>query len=223
MVRPHPLRFVTARDQKFLRDEIRRIPALCYLDPLANKADTAPKAGTEPVDNDTADQDHSWWRHESSIYGRNRLAVSWLTARAQYLYRYFWCHCTDQEKICLYFLASKGTFNPKNQATLEALAARGLVRMARGRVAVVNQSFAHFVRHAESEPAIAALIKATEHGSWHLYKYPLTVLVGLVIIAVCIVGAQSLSYAISSIVAVVAMVAGVANNFSLIRNVIRAN
>lgn len=88
---------------------------------------------------------------------------------------------------------------------------------------MVNQSFAHFVRHAESEPAIAALIKATEHGSWHLYKYPLTVLVGLVIIAVCIVGAQSLSYAISSIVAVVAMVAGVANNFSLIRNVIRAN
>ena len=223
MVRPNPLRFVTTRDQKFLHDEIKRIPALCYLDPLPNKANTETKTGTEPGDNDTADTAHSWWRHESSIYGRNRLAVSWLTARAQYLYRYYWCHCTDQEKICLYFLASKGTFNPKNQATLEALAARGLVRMARGRVAVVNQSFAHFVRHAESEPAMAALIKATEHGSWHLYKYPLTVLVGLVIIAVCIVGAQSLSYAVSSIVAVVAMVAGVANNFSLIRNVVRAS
>lgn len=215
LIAPHPARSFTPRDKELLHEEIRRIPALCYLDPLPSD--------TKSGDDYSQDKSHSLWRHESSIYGRNRLAVSWLTARAQYLYRYFWCHCTDQEKICLYFLASKGTFNPKNQATLEALAARGLVRMARGRVAVVNQSFAHFVRHAESEPAMAALIKATEHGSWHLYKYPLTVLVGLVIIAVCIVGAQSLSYAISSIVAVVAMVAGVANNFSLIRNVVRAS
>lgn len=217
---PHPARVMTARDKKILHDEIVRIPTLLYLD---SQQVEKKEANLAVAHSGMPDNTHSWLRHDSSIYGRNRLAVSWLTARAQYLYRYFWFHCSDQEKICLYFLATKGIFNPKNQATLEALAARGLVRMAHGRVAVVNQSFAHFVRHAESEPAMAALIKATERGSWHLYKYPLTVLVGLSIVAICIVGAQSLSYAVSSIVALVAMVAGVANNFSLIRNVVRAS
>ena len=91
-------------------------------------------------------------------------AINAILLTAGAMYRSKWEACSNAEKLALYHLALHKRINPSNTEMLEQLALEGLIIVHRGRIRIVNNSFAYFVRHAEDAETLKELVEIGEAG-----------------------------------------------------------
>jgi hypothetical protein len=138
-----------------------------------------------------------------------------LTAGA--MYRSKWEACSNAEKLALYHLALHKRINPSNSEMLEQLALEGLIVVHQGRIRIVNNSFAYFVRHAEDAETLKELVESGEAGAWRDYRLPITLLVLIAIGAVSMLSGNSLYVIAASVLGLLGTLGTLTNSARLIR------
>jgi len=135
------------------------------------------------------------------------------------LYRFKWELCNAAEKLALFHLANGHHINPRNQSMISHLAIKGLIKVSdqQNGVRLVNQSFAYFIRHAESHEMIVELTKNSELGLWQHYKLPFTVLIVMAIFALAFFSGQSFLVVLGAITGVFSSLVGLSNNLGMLR------
>lgn len=143
--------------------------------------------------------------------------INYILLVAGPLYRYKWELCSNAEKLALYNLAKGQYINPKNSEMIEHLALAGLIKVERRHITIINHSFAHFVRHAESPQAISRLISDGEAGTWKNYRLPLGLLLLLIIGGVAMTSGQSLYIIAASLAGVIGTIASLTSSANMLR------
>ncbi len=90
--------------------------------------------------------------------------------------RDLWIACSTEEKILLHSIARDGFVNGRAQETLRRLMRRGLVR-ATPSFHLTNNSFTHFVLHAELPEVLAQWVRQAGVGPWAKIRMPLALIV----------------------------------------------
>ena len=158
----------------------------------------------------------------SKLYSTRYWAtINYILLKAGALYRYKWELCSNAEKLALYNLAKGQYINPKNSEMIEHLALAGLIKVERRHVAIINQSFAHFVLHAESPESMSQLVNDGEAGTWKSYRVPLGLLLVLVIGAVALTSGQSLYIIAASLAGVIGTIASLTTSANMLRGHLR--
>lgn len=98
--------------------------------------------------------------------------IQFVGAHAGAEYRRRWSLCTRDERLILYQLANGLMMNTRNIEPLEHLMRRGYI-VRNPRWSIANQSFARFVRTAESEAVYLDWMEASQRGLWQFVKVPL--------------------------------------------------
>ncbi|TGD74158.1 hypothetical protein E4634_08480 [Mangrovimicrobium sediminis] len=110
--------------------------------------------------------------------------VQFVGAHAGAEYRRRWSLCTRAERLMLYQLANGLIINTRNIEPLEHLIRRGYIER-NPHWAIANQSFARFVRSAESSSVFATWMEEADRGVWRLLKVPMLgfalVIIGIII------------------------------------------
>ena len=143
--------------------------------------------------------------------------INYIILVAGPLYRYKWELCSNAEKLALYNLAKGQYINPKNSEMIEHLALAGLIKVERRHITIINHSFAHFVRHAESPQAMSRLISDGEAGTWKNYRLPLGLLLLLIIGGVAMTSGQSLYIIAASLAGVIGTIASLTSSANMLR------
>ncbi|WP_237059219.1 hypothetical protein [Microbulbifer sediminum] len=180
-----PARLTSNLDLPFLRYECSATRLLSPL--LADLSPSGPAGGDEHCD--------EWrWR---KLYDRDKSGQEWATIhcvliKAGALFRYHWEACSKAERLALYFLARGRRVNPANTQVLEQLAVQGLIRVEHGKVHIINNSFAYFVRHAESPEGLQQLLASGRESAWMIYRLPVTLLILLLVGVIAVTSGNSL-------------------------------
>ncbi|WP_102795577.1 hypothetical protein [Bowmanella denitrificans] len=145
-------------------------------------------------------------------------AVHRILLKAEALFRFWWSACSPAEKLALYYLSYGKRVNPNNVVVLEQLAANGLIIVRHGRIRIANQSFAYFVRHAESVENLKAMILQGNIGHWHQYRLPITLMAVVLLVALGIFSGNSLYMVISSLLGLLGLVGNLLGSVNFIRS-----
>jgi hypothetical protein len=145
-------------------------------------------------------------------------SINYLLLKVEALYRFKWESCSAAEKLALYYLAQNKRVNPTNVQMLEHLALNGLIKVKRGRIHIVNRSFAYFVKYAEDEETLEKLVEQGNVGNWQDYRMPITLLILMAIGTIAITSGNSLYMIVASAMGVLGTVGSLTNSANLIRN-----
>jgi len=145
-------------------------------------------------------------------------SINLILLKAEALYRFKWESCNAAEKLALFYLAQNKRMNPANLQMLEHLALNGLVKVKRGRIHIVNKSFAYFVRYAEDEETLQQLVEVGNIGRWQDYRLPVTLLILMVIGTIALTSGNSLYMIVASAMGVLGTIGSLTNSANLIRN-----
>ena len=145
-------------------------------------------------------------------------SINYILMKAGALFRFKWESCSSAEKLALYHLAQHGRINPANTQMLEQLALEGLIKVRRGRIRIINNSFAYFVRHAEDARTRKDLVQRGEVGAWQDYRLPVTMLILLVIVAIALTSGSSLYMIAASVLGLLGAIGTITSSTRLIRD-----
>ncbi|GAC31882.1 hypothetical protein [Paraglaciecola polaris] len=229
-----PSKITQQIDQEVMHDEIHLFADLACLFPCVTAPEMAISELTPPFNltNWLIWENLSSWhksaalrkaythlkRASSKLYSTRYWAtINYILLIAGALYRYKWELCSNAEKLALYNLAKGHYINPKNSEMIEHLALAGLIKVQRRHVTIINQSFAHFVRHAESAQTMNQLVNDGEAGTWKNYRLPLGLLLVLVIGAVALTSGQSLYIIAASLAGVIGTIASLTTSANMLR------
>ena len=101
---------------------------------------------------------------------------------------------------------------------LEHLALNGLIKVKRGRVHIVNKSFAYFVQYAEDRETLHQLVAEGNLGRWQSYRLPVTLLIVMVIGTIALTSGNSLYMIVASAMGVLGTIGSLTNSANLIRS-----
>lgn len=144
-------------------------------------------------------------------------SIRYLQLKCGSYFRSIWVTCNAAEKLTLYYLAQQKRINPRNAKVLESLANKGLIRVYRGRIRIVNQSFANYVLHAEHIHSMNALIKSGHSGAWSDNRILIYIIVGAILVALTMWSGNSLYMFASSIFALLALFSNLISGVSTLR------
>lgn len=197
-------------DHTFIHREIEAMPALGNFIQQPDQPDTG-----SPDDIYDA---YRW----VNLPDRDKTSAEWYSIRyiqlkAGAYYRTLWSSCAPPEKLALFYLAHNKRVNPNNSKVLENLATRGLVSVYRGRLRIVNRSFAAYLLHAENTDSLRRLIQQGDMGVWNDYKFPIYMLTAAALVALTLVSGNSLYMIVSSALGVLALVSNLLTGVGFIR------
>ncbi len=192
--------FARGLDKQLLQEEIADFPELFYLSP-----DTL-----EPAEEDLQDK-----REEHNIE-THWATINYILLRAEALYRFKWESCSNAEKLALLNLDKQHRLNPSNTQMIEHLAMNGLVKVKQGRLEIINSSFAHFIRNAETANTVNCLVNQSEAGFWKDYQLPLGLLMILIIGGIALTSGESIYIIAASVAGVIGTIASVASSAKML-------
>src|SRR5690606_18871008 len=129
-------------------------------------------------------------------------SINFILLKAEALYRFKWESCSAAEKLALYYLVQNKRINPANVQMLEHLALNGHIVVKRGRLRIVNQSFAYFVKYAEDKETLTQLVDKGDIGKWRDYRMPITLMILLIIGGIALTSGNSLYMIVASVMGV---------------------
>ena len=201
---------VAPADKGFIERESRHFP---LLEELTSRIREKAQSGTgEPVNERRWFNLRDWQKTPAEWASINAIL---LTAGA--MYRSKWEACSSAEKLALYHLALHKRVNPSNTEMLEQLALEGLIIVHRGRIRIVNNSFAYFVRHAEDAETLKGLVESGEAGAWRDYRLPITLLILIAIGAISLTSGNSLYVIAASVLGLLGTLGTLTNSARLIK------
>lgn len=201
---------VAPADKRFIERESRHFP---LLEELTSSIREKARSGTgKPVNERRWFNLRDWQKTPAEWASINAIL---LTAGA--MYRSKWEACSNAEKLALYHLALHKRINPSNTEMLEQLALEGLIIVHRGRICIVNNSFAYFVRHAEDAETLKELVESGEAGAWRDYRLPITLLILLAIGAISLTSGNSLYVIVASVMGLLGTLGTLTNSARLIK------
>lgn len=192
--------FAQGLDKRFLQEEIAEFPELFYLSP-----------GTL----EHAEEDIQNKRGELNIE-THWATMNYILLRAEALYRFKWESCSNAEKLALLNLDKQHRLNPSNTHMIEHLAMNGLVKVKQGRLEIINSSFAHFIRNAETANTVNCLVNQSEAGFWKDYQFPLGLLMILIIGGIALTSGESIYIIAASVAGVIGTIASVASSAKML-------
>ncbi|GAB5378753.1 MAG: hypothetical protein Alis3KO_03130 [Aliiglaciecola sp.] len=200
-----PESFQQGIDWQLLHEEVAAFPELQFLDrPLPEQSD---EDGWQYV----------WKRDEEANLESRWTTINYILLNAEALYRFKWESCSSAEKLALLNLAKQQRLNPANTQMIEHLALNGLITVRKGHLDIINQSFAHFVLHAETNATLNRLVQHGEAGIWKNYKIPLGVMIVLIIGGIALTSGESVYIIAASVAGVLGTIASVTNSANLLR------
>lgn len=150
------------------------------------------------------------------------LAVqSYVLCHADAFYRFKWENCTKDEQLALYNLALGHQLNPLNITMMQNLALNGLLRVHRGQLKLVNNSFQQFVLNAEPQHKLQALVREGEAGVWQQHRITFAAVILTLMVGIAMTSGQSLHIIAVSVAGVLSTLVNVFSNASLLRSQFR--
>jgi hypothetical protein len=197
-------------DLDFIQQEIKVCPWLKFI-------------GDELAINDRAMSSSFNFMRWLTLKESNKTQAEWtslshILSKVEALYRFKWESCSEKEKLTLYYLVTNKRVNPANLHMLEQLTRKGLIMVKRGRVHIINKSFAHFINQAENKETIQKMVEQGNLGMWQNYRLPVTLLVLLIIGGIALMSGNSLYMIVASIMGVLGTISSLTNSANLIRN-----
>jgi hypothetical protein len=153
------------------------------------------------------------WQKDPSEWA----SISAILLSAGALFRYRWESCSTAERLALYHLALHKRINPFNTELLEQLALKCLIIVERGRIRIVNNSFAYFVRHAEDPQTFKDLVETADAGPWQDYRLPVTLLILVGLVAIALTSGNSLYVIAASLLGLLGTLGTLTNSARLIQ------
>lgn len=198
-------------DVEFIRNEIHAFPLLAFIQDDLPEHIPPPQVVTFDFMRWITLQD---WQKTHNEWA----SINFILLKAEALYRFKWESCSAAEKLALYYLVQNKRINPANVQMLEHLALNGLIVVKRGRLRIVNQSFAYFVKYAEDKDTLTQLVDNGDSGKWRDYRMPITLMILLIIGGIALTSGNSLYMIVASVMGVLGTIGSLTNSASLIRN-----
>lgn len=192
--------FERSVDKQLLRQEIADFPELCFLSPVNSES-------ADITDDILANQRKTPNTNTETYW----TTINYILLRAEAFYRFKWESCSNVEKLALLNLDKQHIINPANTQLIEHLAMNGLVKVRKGQLEIVNNSFAHFIRHAETTDTINRLVNQSEAGFWKDYQLPLGLLVILIIGGIALTAGESIYIITASVAGVIGTIASISS------------
>jgi hypothetical protein len=190
-------------NKQLLRQEIADFPELSFLSP-----DTS--------DPSKVTEDNLLNQHEASNTESQWATINYILLCAEAIYRFKWESCSNAEKLALLNLDKQHRLNPSNTQMIEHLAVNGLVKVKHGHLEIVNSSFAHFIRNAETTETVNRLVNQSEAGFWKDCKLPLGLLVFLIIGGIALTSGESIYIIAASVAGVIGTIVSIASGASML-------
>ncbi len=99
---------------------------------------------------------------------------------------------------------------------IEHLAMNGLVKVKQGRLEIINSSFAHFIRNAETANTVNCLVNQSEAGFWKDYQLPLRFIDDTNYRRHCVDIGESIYIIAASVAGVIGTIASVASSAKML-------
>ncbi|WP_416307102.1 hypothetical protein [Neptunicella sp. SCSIO 80796] len=198
-------------DAEFIRNEVNAFPMLAFIHDDLPEHTPPPRPVAFDFMRWITLQD---WQKTHSEWA----SINFILLKAEALYRFKWESCSAAEKLALYYLVQNKRINPANVQMLEHLALNGLIVVKRGRLRIVNQSFAYFVKYAEDRETLTQLVDNGDTGKWRDYRMPITLMILLIIGGIALTSGNSLYMIVASVMGVLGTIGSLTNSASLIRN-----
>lgn len=189
-----PTELTSSVHKEFLDEELEYFPELNYLKEQVQ----------QNTELETTDKPHWGTLHYVNLC-------------SEALFRFKWELCSNEEKLALYHLAKGHRLNPLNSLVIEHLAINGLIKVNNDHLVIINNSFAEFVRNAESLTTLNSIVKSADQGPWRNYRLPLTLMIFLGIAGIALTSGESLFIIFGSLTAMATTLAGFANSANLIK------
>ncbi len=190
-------------DEQFLKQEIDGFPELFFLSP-------------DTLVTSEAAEESLWNKHHDANISAKWKTINYILLRVEALYRFKWESCSNAEKLALLNLDKQHRLNPSNTQMIEHLALNGLVRVRLGRLEIMNSSFAHFIRNAETTDTVKHLVNQSEAGFWKDYQLPLGLLMILIIGGIALTSGESIYIIAASVAGVIGTIASVASSAKML-------
>ena len=142
--------------------------------------------------------------------------VEYFLSHADSLYRTKWQHCTKNERVALYQIASGCLANPGNAQTLIQLVKRGYLYRDGGWF-IANRSFGRFILSAEKEDVISEWLKEANSSIWQYLRIPIMIAVVVLVIFIVFSTGQTLESVLAVLTAILGLVPLLLRNMSLFR------
>lgn len=195
--------FKQVLDEQFLKQEMAAFPELYFF--LSPYTSVAAEVAEESI-----------WKKDGPINESQWATIHYILVRAEALYRFKWESCSNVEKLALLNLDKQHSLNPANTQMIEHLAMNGLVKVKQGRLEIVNSSFAHFIRHAETTDTVNQLVSQSEAGFWKDYRLPIVLLVFFIIVGIALTSGKSIYIIAVTVAGVLGTIAALVNSASTI-------
>jgi hypothetical protein len=205
-----PDKLLTLVDPAVIEQECRHFPIIRELVSPPG-VDECERLGRRPNDRRWADL-RDWQKDPSEWASINAILLS-----AGALFRAKWESCSTAERLALYHLALHKRVNPLNTEMLEQLALKGLIVIERGRIQIVNNSFAYFVRHAEDPQTLKDLVESADAGPWRDFRLPVTLLILIGLVAIALTSGNSLYVIVASLLGLLGTLGTLTNSARLIQ------
>jgi hypothetical protein len=196
--------FERGLDKQLLKQEIADFPELFFLSP-------------DTLDTSEAAEKNLWNKREDPNIESQWATINYILLRADAIYRFKWESCSNAEKLALLNLDKQHRLNPSNTQMIEHLAANGLVKVKQGHLEIINSSFAHFIRNAETTDTVNRLVSQSEAGLWKDYQLPLGLLVILIIGGIALTSGESIYIIAASVAGVIGTIASVTSSARILR------
>ena len=190
-------------NKQLLRQEIADFPELSFLSP-----DTS--------DPSEVTEENLLNQHEAPNTESQWATINYILLRAEAIYRFKWESCSNAEKLALLNLDKQHRLNPSNTQMIEHLAVNGLVKVKHGHLEIVNSSFAHFIRNAETTEMVNRLVNQSEAGFWKDCQLPLGLLVFLIIGGIALTSGESIYIIAASVAGVIGTIVSIASGASML-------
>jgi hypothetical protein len=205
-----PDKLLALVDPAVIEQECRHFPIIRDLVAKPGENECA-KLSRKPNNRRWADL-RDWQKDPSEWASINAILLS-----AGALFRAKWESCSTAERLALYHLALHKRVNPFNTEMLEQLALKGLIVVERGRIQIVNNSFAYFVRHAEDPQTLKDLVESADAGPWRDYRLPVTLLILIGLVAIALTSGNSLYVIVASLLGLLGTLGTLTNSARLIQ------
>ncbi|SFP51075.1 hypothetical protein SAMN05216419_10054 [Nitrosomonas cryotolerans] len=191
-------------DKRLLEQEISDFPELFFL-------------SSDALESSETTEKSLWDQGEDSRIGAQWTTINYILLRAEALYRFKWESCSNAEKLALLSLDRQHRINPSNTQMIEHLAVNGLIKVKQGHLEIANNSFAYFIRNAETIDTVNRLVSQSEAGFWKDYQLPLGLLVILIIGGIALTSGESIYIIAASVAGVIGTIASIATSASMLR------
>ena len=104
---------------------------------------------------------------------------------------------------------------------MQNLALNGLLRVHRGQLKLVNNSFQQFVLNAEPQHKLQALVREGEAGVWQQHRITFAAVILTLMVGIAMTSGQSLHIIAVSVAGVLSTLVNVFSNASLLRSQFR--